>query len=67
MNLIDELNRYDGNNMLIPYWQVALYFPSDEPHPDYVDRKRVDDEALQAFGVEHGYEISPLNDKIPPW
>lgn len=46
------------DDLLIPYAQVALAFPSSDPHPYTFEYPRIDDHAIRAWAEDNGWKIA---------
>lgn len=63
--LLESIIKYDGDDIVIPYWQIAHLFPTDNPHPDSMDYKSIDQDALKTWASENGFIVSMLPDQAP--
>lgn len=62
-DLEQKLADAKSSDLLIPYPQVAVAFPSSRPHPDTFDHNCIDDESLKAWTEERGWEVSTAPEK----
>lgn len=58
--LLKSIEEHGGNDVVIPYWDIARLFPSSEPHPDSFDYKVIDDKSLKEWAANNGFEVSTV-------
>ena len=63
--LLDAIVKHNGNDVSIPYWDIARLFPSNNPHPDSFEYKSVDQDALKKWATENGFIVSMLSEQAP--
>ena len=54
----DALSRHQGNDLVVPYQQVASAFPASEPNPHFFDEPLIDRDALLAWAQANGWDVS---------
>lgn len=60
--LINKLEGHDGDDVVIPYMQIARLFPSNEPHPSGFDLNLIDHETLVTACSSHGWEATAAHE-----
>lgn len=55
--LAGALNDYAGNDVVVPYGQVALAFPSSEPNPSSFDNPLIDHHQLRKWASSQGWQV----------
>lgn len=59
----DELERalenHGGNDVVVPYENVALAFPSNEPSPRSFDYPLIDQKRLISWAESKGWKVQP--------
>ncbi len=63
--LLKAIEGHGGNDVVIPYWDIARLFPSTDPHPDSFDYKAIDQQSLKKWASDNGYEVSTVPDQAP--
>jgi hypothetical protein len=63
--LLEALESHGGNDVVIPYSDIARLFPSSNPHPDSFDYNAIDQEQLKCWASENGFEVSTVPDQAP--
>ncbi|MCT2532878.1 hypothetical protein N2488_06730 [SAR92 clade bacterium H231] len=58
IELLASLMAHGGDDVVIPYIQVAKIFPSNIPHPHTFDYKLIDDSSLLMWGAKNGWSIT---------
>lgn len=51
------LDKHGGNDLMVPYAQVALAFPSSNPHEASFDHPMIEDNMLKHWASEHGWRV----------
>jgi len=63
--LLKAIEEHGGNDVVIPYWDIARLFPSSDPHPDSFDYKSIDQKSLMEWASDNGFEVSTVPDQAP--
>ena len=63
--LLAAIKEHGGDDVVIPYWDIARLFPSVEPHLDSFEYKSVDKEELLQWAADNRFEVSILADQAP--
>ena len=63
--LLEAIKKHGGDDVVIPYRDIARLFPSVEPHPDSFEYKSVNKETLLQWATDNGFEVSILADQAP--
>ena len=62
----DELGRkleeYSGSDVVVPYENVALAFPSNDPHPYSFDYPLINQHGLKQWAESKGYSVQLTKD-----
>ncbi|WOA31786.1 hypothetical protein [Alloalcanivorax xenomutans] len=61
--LKNALSEHGGEDVVIPYSQVAKIFPSEIPHPDSFDYKMIDEARLLDWAKNNSWEVQKLPDQ----
>jgi hypothetical protein len=54
-----ELDAHGGDDVVVPYGQVALAFPSSEPNPLSFDSPLIDHGQLRQWALSEGWLVRP--------
>lgn len=57
--LADALTKHGEDDVVVPYGQVALAFPSSEPNPLSFDSPLIDHGQLRQWALTLGWKIRP--------
>ncbi len=60
-----RLHKKGGEDVWIPYHQVARAFPDREPHPAFFDHPKLDGTALLQWAAEKGWVVESITEGIP--
>ena len=63
--LLKAIEQHGGNDVVIPYWDIACLFPSTEPHPDSFNYKVIDQRSLKEWASDNGFDVSTVPDQAP--
>ena len=59
------LGSHGGNDLIVPYAEVAMAFPSAEPNPLSFEAPLIDREKLRAWAEMHGWVVKPAPEARP--
>lgn len=65
-DLLNALENNSGEDLLVPYSQIATLFPSQEPHQDSFDYKVIDIKSLRSWAESNGWSVTTAPDQTPP-
>jgi hypothetical protein len=55
----------NSNDVLVPYAQAAMAFPSANPHPYTFDYPIIDGAAIKTWAESNGWNVSIAQEKAP--
>lgn len=58
-----RLEGNNGNDMLVSHEDIALAFPSSNPHPTRFEIPEIDEDALNDWAVKQGWNVQPAPEK----
>jgi hypothetical protein len=63
--LLTAIEDSGGTDVVIPYWDIARLFPSEDPHPDSFEYKKIDHHALKEWAAANGFEVMTIPEQAP--
>ena len=60
------LDAHGGNDVVIPYPDVARAFPSDDPNPNSFHDPLIDREEFKSWALQSGWLVRPAPDMSDP-
>jgi hypothetical protein len=63
--LLNAIMEHGGNDVVISYQDIALMFPSADPHPDSFEYKIIDHQLLREWASNNGFEVSTVPERAP--
>lgn len=63
--LLKAIEEHGGDDVIIPYRDIALLFPSSEPHPDSFEYKSIDEKSFLKWAKDNSFSVNKTPEQAP--